>query len=226
MGWIFRLPALHREPVPPAHSFRRLTLFRIQRISSRRPSFSLIALALALVAAVAGLSAPATASGYSVYGSYLSPDDADETFGLGIRYTITGRSSSWGFDIASAFYDNADALVQVNSQVTAPDQIRLIPLDVGLRYTWRRDTFDPYVGIGGTFARLRSDLGEVDDETGAYAIVGLRFGDQVGASFFIEGQFRNLSEASVKLFPDQPEASQPKLDLSGFSVNLGFSWGI
>ncbi len=184
-------------------------------------------LVLLIAAAMAPLSAPAAfGSGYSLYASYVSPDGADETFGLGLRYTLDLRSSQWAIELTSSYYDGLEAPVRVSEAVVLADDLRVVPLDLGLRYTWVRPGVEPYIGFGGTFARLRSDLGETDDETGGYAMFGLQWGDGRGPGLFVEGQYRYLSEVAIKLFPSQPDSQQPRVDLSGFAVNLGVSWNL
>jgi hypothetical protein len=187
---------------------------------------SLLLLPLSLVAALVVTPAPANASAFSLFGSYAAPSDTDETVGFGVRFLVNFRSNDWGVELTSSLYDGADADVRVSADVSAKDSLRLVPLDLGLRRTWLRDGADPYFGFGGTFARLRSDLGEADDVAGFYVLGGFQLGDRQGAGFFVEAQYRNLSEVSIKLFEGQASADQPVVDLSGFSVNVGVTWNI
>ena len=176
---------------------------------------------LALFALVGIVSAPARAAGFSLFGSLHSLEDGDEGGGVGVRFAWLS-TEHLDFDLSATIIFRSDVGL---GPERLPDEVRLIPLDLGFRYHFAPDErFRPYLGAGGTFVRLESELGELDDEAGWYAVVGLNSGDRYNADFFIEAMYRFIDEGSVKRVPGEPESVQPTVDVSGLGVNLGVTW--
>lgn len=193
-------------------------------------AFSCIALMFAV---------PATAGEFDVFGSYMSTDDFDDSWGAGIRTGWQFGMSPLGMEVrASYFPELGTDLDDLVDEIDAPgdffDQqdVEAIPLDLGVTFKIA-DTV--HVGGGVSYVMLDSDFGDLDDETGFYGVVGFRTARAEGVGFFVEGLYRTI-EASVD--PDDfDDVDDPDdvpdlftddvaIDLDGFTVNAGvtFRW--
>ncbi len=193
-------------------------------------TFSCIALAVAL---------PAGAAEIDVFGSYMTADDFDSSWGAGVRTGWQFGDSPLGMELRGTYYPELGTELQdLVDEIDAPGDFfdqqdaEAIPIDLGVTYQIA-DTV--HVGGGVSYVMLDSDFASLDDETGFYGVVGFRTAQDSGIGFFAEGIYRKI-QASINPDdindvedPDQiPDLFQDTvdLDLDGFSVNAGvtFRW--
>ncbi len=190
----------------------------------------------ALLAIVLGLACalPATATDFSLYGSYWDTDAAGDAAGGGISLglpfndTVAVELRATYFEelsddpLANAF-DSDDPVFQEKG-------INVTPLEIGVRFTFPHENIRPYVAGGAGYYLLDSDFGEVEDEVGYYAAVGAAFGNPDRIQFFVEGTYRKM-EGTVELDPEDLDdiddidvRDKADFDLDGFGANLGVRW--
>lgn len=190
-------------------------------------AFSTFALAFAM---------PAAAGEFDVFGSYMTTDDFDESWGAGIRTGWQFGDGPVGLELRGTYFpelgtDFDDLVDEIDAPGDFFDQqdVEAIPLDVGVTFMIG-EVF--HVGAGGSYVLLDSDFADLDDETGYYGVVGFRTAGTSGMGFFVEGLYRSI-EASID--PDDVEefddirdsfTDDIALDLDGISVNAGvtFRW--
>lgn len=186
---------------------------------------------------VAMMAAPAALAGeIDVFGSYMSTDDFDESWGVGLRTGWQFGDGPIGMELrASYFPELGQDLDDLVDEIDAPGDFfdqqsaEAIPLDAGLIFML---TDTVHIGGGASYVILDSDLADLDDETGFYGVVGFRTAGDSGLGFFVEGIYRQI-EASID--PDDIDelddindqfSDDIPLDLDGFTVNAGltFRW--
>jgi hypothetical protein len=182
------------------------------------------------------LPASASAASFALFGSYWDTDALEEAAGGGIA---VGFELSQVIDLEfRATYleeltdEPLDALFDNDDPVFEESSIEVLPIDIGLRFNiLRRENVNPYLGAGGTYYLLDSKRPgiEIDDEFGYYGVVGARFGDNVGPSFFIEALYRKVEGTAVNdcVDPDVGDIDfidRVTLDLDGPSANAGIRW--
>jgi hypothetical protein len=174
-------------------------------------------LALAILG-LSGLSAlPASATDFTVFGSYWDTKDADKALGAGAKL-------QFGFvELRGTYYSDVTA-------DTTPErrdfEIKALPLEAGLVYKIPTGSaFAPYVGAGGGYYLLDTNRGEIDDEAGWYGVIGGDFGHtDSGLGFNVEAMYRNM-EVTVRDRNNGTDIeSKVPFDLSGFTVNAGVVW--
>lgn len=187
----------------------------------------------AVVAALLLAPLPAAAGGFSIFGAYQDTDALDETFGGGVSIAFPlGRVVDLQF--RGTYYEKLDDLGNVfddDEDVFVDNSIEVIPIEAGLRFNLApRGAVIPYITAGATYFLLDSDIGEIDDEVGYHAGLGLVFGDNEGPAFFVEGLYRGV-EGSVEVDPQDIgdigdiDFEDPfDVDLSGFGANAGISF--
>ena len=194
-----------------------------------RPFLALAALALLLAFAAA----PATASSFSIFGSYWDTDALGETAGGGIQFGVPLGGQGLQLDFRGTYYP--DLTEEFDDLVEGDDgpevEVESIPVDVGLTYHFGRSAVRPYLGGGGTYYLLDIDRGELDDEFGWYGKGGIEFGSGPrGASFFVEAMYRSVEgslDADPEDFDDIDDVDftdNVDLDLTGFSASAGIVW--
>ena len=185
--------------------------------------------------AAAALAVPATATDFALFGSFWDTDVAGDTAGGGISMGIP-FGQTLGLELRATYFEELsdDPLSNAfdsDDPVFRDVGINVTPLELGLRFNFAPDSsFRPYVSGGVGYFLLDSDFGEVKDEVGYYAAVGLNFGDAEGASFFVEGNYRK-AEGEVQLDPDDLEdvddidiEDHATFDIDGAGVNAGIRW--
>jgi hypothetical protein len=197
----------------------------------KRQSIVAILAAASALALSTALAPPAHAIGFSIFGSYWDPDEANDVGGGGLEVSFP-LSPRWEIDLRGSYYEELDPKpLQVLADTDSPFRNRgfeLTPIELGARFDFRPDApVRPYIGGGGSYYIVDSHFGNVDDESGWYGLLGLGFGDKQGASFFVEGQYRWV-EATVKEDPDHPfdfpGFERTKINLDGWAFNAGVSW--
>ncbi len=166
------------------------------------------------------------AAGFAIFGSYLSPADSDEMLGFGMRLTWI-VNDHWDLDLTASSYDGDAAIAAIPAAGgLLPDRISnidVVPMDLGVRYRFGEGRrFHPYFGVGASWAQLRSEIGELDDEIGYYALLGAELGDEIGPRFFVDVTYRNL-DGSIKRRGGSV-SYQEAIDLSGPGINAGITW--
>ena len=190
-------------------------------------AFSTMALALAV---------PASAGEVDIFGSYMSTDDFDESWGAGVRTGWQFGDGPVGMELRASYFpelgtDFDDLVDEIDAPGDFFDQqeVEAIPLDVGVTFQIAEVI---HVGAGASYVLLDSDFADLDDETGFYGVVGFRTAGDSGVGFFVEGLYRSI-EASID--PDDVDeldqiddvfTDNVALDLDGFTVNAGvtFRW--
>lgn len=171
-------------------------------------------------AALAILAGPASATDFSVFGSYWDTQDADEALGAGAKVRL-GRF----VELRGTYFSDVTA-------DTDPErfdfEVSAIPLEAGLRFDFAEGAaFSPYVGGGAGYYLLDTTEGDIDDEVGYYAVLGAELGQRdSGLSFMAEAIYRGM-EATVSEdsdgFPDHVH-DDVALNLDGLGVNAGIVW--
>jgi hypothetical protein len=180
---------------------------------------------------------PASAAGtFNIFGSFWDTDEADNTGGGGIAFALP-IGGNWGLDLRGSYHEELapepfEAIFDDDDPVFQEVGLSVIPLEAGLRYNFtpgNRTNF--YIGGGGSYHVLDSDFGDVSDEVGGYALLGMDFGNPDGISFFVEGIYRFV-EAHVDFDPEDLEdiddisglENGVPVDLNGVGLNLGMSF--
>ena len=203
------------EPRPPRGCSSPLEVLVNNRLRFR----VLLALLLALI------TAPAWAGGFSLFGSYLDLDEPDAAAGLGIRFDLA-MGSHWTFDVAFSYHEEAEVVLDTDLvQIDIVEEVRFIPLDLGVRYHFGdSDGVSPYLGGGFSHMEIDTKLGEGDALQGFYAIVGVTFGDDVGPKFFVEALARGYEDVEVDLFEELDSSNRDEFAVDGFSAAAGVRW--
>lgn len=179
--------------------------------------------------------APASASGFSIFGAYWDTDDLGDVAGGGIafgipvsgRFDIDLRATYYEELVDQSFSDALDALFD-DDRVFERSGVDVIPIEVGVRYNFNPEGYaNGYVGGGAGYYLLDSDFGELDDEFGPYVVLGGTFGRPGGIAFFVEGIYRKV-EGSVEIDPqdfddidDIDFIDDVDVDLDGLGANAG-----
>jgi hypothetical protein len=166
--------------------------------------------------AVFGLCAAGWAdSGVGVFGSYFDPEDLDGGFGAGVKARAGQEPvhlqvrGTWYEDLA----DDA-GLFDVDLQT--------IPVDAGLALTFDLQPQLVLTGGGGvSWFFLDIDDGDVDDELGWYAEVGLEAQISEGVWLFGQVLWRGVEASADNDDLDLIDADGVDLDLDGVGVNVG-----
>ncbi|MDD5706841.1 MAG: outer membrane beta-barrel protein [Kiritimatiellae bacterium] len=170
---------------------------------------------LAVCACFACLGGMALAdSGIGVFGSYWSPDDADESYGAGAKLKL-GADPIY-FAVRGSYFDDL-----IDDDADDLD-LEAIPVDAGLELGGDlSDIIAIYAGGGATYTFLNVDGGgDVDDEVGWYAEAGLEIKLTDHLCIFGEAIWRDV-EGTVENDDLDEITSDVDLDLSGFGVNVG-----
>lgn len=188
-------------------------------------------ISLSLLMAGGLLATSASAASFSLFGTYWDTDRLDEAFGGGIAVGIP-LGEVVELDLRASYLeelndDAFDAIFDDDEDVFQETTVEMLPLDVGLRFNLqRRGAVNPYIGAGGTYYLLDSNVGnDIDDEVGYYGMIGARFGDAQGAGFFTEILYRKVEATVVNNDLDDFDLDESvSLDLDGFSAIAGFRW--
>ena len=158
---------------------------------------------------------PSWAGSFGVYGSYWDADEADKSFGAGVRV---------GFDFVKFLELEFHATHYPDFEtrtIFADFDIKATPVDAGLRVNIIPvGPVNPYVGAGFSRYFLDSDVGNIDNETGWYGEAGLDAGGDHGR-FFAEVMWRKLeTHVSLGVFDDDA-----RFDGAAFNVGGMWRWG-
>jgi opacity protein-like surface antigen len=171
---------------------------------------------LCMAAALALLAGPASATDFGLFGSSWETKDADQGLGLGGKLGV-GRF----FELRAAYFSDLTA-------DTSPErrdfEIKAVPLEAGLAFKFAEgERFTPYVGGGVGYYLLDTNRGEIDDETGYYAVLGADFKAASGLGVMVEGIYRGM-EATVRGDDPGDIVGDVGVDFGGLGVNAGLVW--
>ncbi len=181
---------------------------------------------LLIIAAILMVGAtPASAAGFSLFGSYLDLDKPDPAIGLGLRFDVA-LSSSWSFDFAVSYHEAADVVLNTDLvSVQVMEEITFIPFDFGVRYHFGdSDGFSPYLGLGLSVLEFDTKIGEGNALVGGYAVFGAELGDDIGPKFFAEALYRGYGDAELDLFDGLSSTDRDVFAVDGYSVAVGVRW--
>ena len=171
-----------------------------------------------------------SAASFSVFGTYWDTDRLGEAFGGGLAVGIP-LGEVVELDLRASYLEELNkpfqAIIDGDEGIFQKTTVEMLPLDVGLRFNLqRRGAFNPYVGAGGTYYLLDTNVGnDIDDEIGYYGMVGARFGDARGAGFFTEILYRKVEATVINNDLDDFDVDESvSLNLDGFSAIAGFRW--
>jgi hypothetical protein len=170
---------------------------------------------LLTAAALVFLAGPAMATDFSAYGAYWDTKDADNALGAGAKV-------SFGFvELRGTYFSDVTA-------DTDPErfdfEVSAIPLEAGVAFKFAEgERFTPYVGGGVSYFLLDTSEGDIDDETGWYAVVGADIKGSSGFGFMVEGIYRGM-EATVRGDDPSDIVGDVDIDLGGLGVNAGVVW--
>jgi hypothetical protein len=164
-----------------------------------------------VTAALCGIcvAAPAAALDLAVTGAYWKAADSDEeAWGSGGKIGVPLLSDHLRLE-ARASWLGTEAGGEF-------DHVELIPVDLGGSVHFRpKGRLDPYLVGGASYVFADSDRGELDDDWGAYAGVGLDL--RLGGPLYLttEALFRFVQ------LPTQNGSSSDEWDANGLAVNAG-----
>ena len=154
----------------------------------------------------------AQAGSFGVFGSYWESDEADSAAGVGALFGFE-FAKAMTLEFRGTYFEDFTA-----DEFASEFDITVLPFDWGLRFDFMKDRkVNPYIGVGGTYYFLESDLGEVDDELGFYGQLGLDFGFE-NFRFFIEGMYRQ-AEGTIN-----NQGVDADIDFTGITANAGIAW--
>ncbi len=134
------------------------------------------ALILAMLALLAVGTAPAWASDFSIFGSYLDTQDLNDTVGGGIKAGFPVGNPNWEIELRGTYLPDLteDLSSFVNDKPKTSSDITAYPFDAGVKFNFAPESgVNPYLGGGASYYFLSADRGQIDDEAGAYAVGGV-----------------------------------------------------
>jgi hypothetical protein len=172
---------------------------------------------------------PAAAAELDAYGSYWDTDALGDSGGAGVKLSF--GSGVLGWEVRAGYFPDLTEDFGTIFDQTLDDElgfeVEAYPLDLGLNAHFARGRqLDLFLSGGVTYFKLDSNLGSLDDEVGYYGGVGLRAGGTFG--FYGEVLYRSV-EGTLEADPDtigdlNDVEDNVDVDLSGPTVNAGFSW--
>lgn len=194
------------------------------------------ALILAMLALLAVGTAPAWASDFSIFGSYLDTQDLNDTVGGGIKAGFPVGNPNWEIELRGTYLPDLteDLSSFVNDKPKTSSDITAYPFDAGVKFNFAPESgVNPYLGGGASYYFLSADRGQIDDEAGAYAVGGVELSRASrGTGFFAEAIYRNIN-AKIRHEPSDFDQADDvnfvgfrnhDLNVGGFGVNAGIIW--
>lgn len=185
-------------------------------------------LVLSVLASLFALgSVPAAAGDFAIFGSFWDTDDLGETAGGGVKFAFGDR---FRLRAAGTYYpdlsEDFDELVEDGDVETGSFEVEAIVPELGFTFNLTPDSpVELYLGAGGSYYLLDTNVFGIDDEFGWYALVGLAIGGgEDGPAFLIEGLWRDVEGTVTDVGNDVED--EFALDLAGFAANAGivFRW--
>ncbi len=168
------------------------------------------------VAVLALLAGPASAADFGLFGAYWDTKDADQALGGGVKVDFARI-----VELRASYFSDLTADTSPESR---DFEIKAVPLEAGLNFKFAQsDRFTPYVGGGIGYYLLDTNRGDIDDETGWYAVVGADIKGSSGLGFMVEGIYRGM-EATVRDDDPNDITGDVDVDFGGLGVNAGLVW--
>ncbi|HEX4965590.1 MAG TPA: outer membrane beta-barrel protein [Thermoanaerobaculia bacterium] len=171
------------------------------------------------MAVLALLAGPAKAADFGLFGSYWDTKDADQGYGGGVK-----------FDFARFIELRASYFNDVTSNNPLPHagdfKVHVTPLEAGLVFKFAPgERFTPYLGGGGGYYLLDTNRGNIDNETGWYAVAGADIKTDHGAGIMLEAIYRSM-DTTVRDRSNGSTTFDDRVDLQlrGFGANVGVVW--
>ena len=163
----------------------------------------------------------------AVFGSYWNTKDLDWGGGGGLKLGIPLGSpdrTPVALEFRGAYYRDLSK-GRFDDQAGFNLKIRDIPVEAGLRLDLApRAPLNLYLGAGGSYHFLDSNVGNLSNEVGYYGLIGLEVGHAKSTNFFAEGMYRKI-KGTVEDVPNAFELSgKAALQLKGFAANAGLAW--
>ncbi len=152
---------------------------------------------------------------FFVHGGAFEPND--EADGL------AGYDSGFNFDVG--FGSRVSPILAIEGTVggygadRGPDEVRVVPVTVGVRVVLPSPVIEPYVGggVGFYFADLQEAFIDDSDTTvGGYVSIGVDAWLNPRTALNIEGKY-HMAEPSFTAF----DGTSFDVDVSGWTINLG-----
>ncbi len=176
-------------------------------------------LMLCLLAVGTALPAAALAQGgnsVGAFGSYWNTDQGGDTWGGGVK----GRFGM--FELRATYFDD---VTRDRGGALRAIKIQDVPVDAGVAFNFAPQMpINPYVGAGVSYHLLDSNIGNIDDEVGWYALLGGEFGMAEGMSLLAEVTYRDVTGTVKDLSGGTLIQDRTNVDLSGFGANVGVAW--
>lgn len=188
------------------------------------------------VAAVALVSAPLAAmtNDFGVFGSYIKPSDADNSFGGGakLRFGLIDLRATYFTDLTAKQAEDVCPPFCSNSK----PKVKFVPLEAGLVFKFsdwmdqgdqRFQVVSPFIGGGGGYYLLsevnENAFGHLKNEWGWYAVAGTDVNFNPHWGLLLEFQYRRV-RGTVTGPASDPNFTKTTLQLGGPGGNVGLVW--
>ena len=164
---------------------------------------------------------PAAAGDGGIYGTYWDTDELGETAGAGIRWAFGDKV--FRFELRGTYFpdlsEDFDELIEETDLETGTFEVEAIVPEAGFTFNFMPEAhFQPYAGAGGSYYVLDTNVFNLDDEFGYYALFGFQLGSAGdGPAFFAEGLYRWV-EGTVE---GDDVVEDFDIDLEGYAINAG-----
>ncbi len=156
-----------------------------------------------------------------VHGGGFEPNDATDG--------LTGYDSGFNFDVG--FGSRVSPILAIEGTVggygadRGPDEVRVVPLTVGVRLILPNPIVEPYVGggVGFYFADLKEPINGIDDSDatgGGYVSLGLDAWLNPRVALNLEGRYQMATPTFTNNIGQEID-----VDVSGWTVSLGVRLG-
>jgi len=172
---------------------------------------------LTTLAALALFAGPAAATDFGLFGSYWDTKDAQQGYGAGVKLDFARY-----IELRATYFQ--DVTADTGTARRHDFKLHATPLDAGLVFKFApHEQFTPYIGGGASYIFLDTNRGDIDDETGWYAVLGADIKTASGLGFMVEGTYRGVS-ATVRGDDPTDITGKTKIDLGGAGINAGLVW--
>ena len=189
---------------------------------------------LCAVLAVALAASPlaAMSNDFGVFGSYIKPSDADNSWGGGAKLRF-------GFiDLRATYF--TDLTYRQSNEVCPPfcantkPKLKFVPLEAGLVYKFddwgghERQPVSPFIGGGAGYYLLRGVnegvFGHFQNEWGWYGVAGTDINFNPNFGLLLEFQYRRVRGTVTGPNPSDLTFTKTTLQLGGPGGNVGVVW--
>lgn len=189
-------------------------------------------LSVALVLALAASPLAAVSNDFGVFGSYIKPSDADNSWGGGakVRFAFV--------DLRASYF--TDLTLRQSNEVCPPfcanqkPKVKFAPLEAGLVFKfddWTdqpRQPVSPYIGGGAGYYLLHQvnegAFGHLKNEWGWYGVAGTDINFNPNFGLMVEFQYRRVRGTVSGPNPSDLTFTKTTLQLGGPGGNVGVVW--